>query len=64
MQPRSKSQQKRMKAIKEQLEFNFENVDPVCRMHGCMQRQHFKTIRELQAIIGKLEEKLSAYEQS
>jgi hypothetical protein len=53
----------RLNEIKEQLEFNFKNVDPVCRAHGCMQNQHFKTIRELQAIIGKLEEKLRAYEQ-
>ena len=46
----SKSQQKRLDV---QLELDFR--DPVCQAHGCMQQQHFKTIRELQKIIANLE---------
>lgn len=47
-----------------QLEFDFDKVDPVCRMHGCMQQRHLRSIRQLQDVIAKLEEKLRAYEQS
>ena len=48
----------------EQMEFDFDKIDPVCRMRGCMQQQHFRSIRQLQQVIAKLEEKLRAYEQS
>lgn len=36
--------------------------DPVCKAHGCMQSQHFETIRKLQAIIAKLEGELDAFD--
>jgi hypothetical protein len=36
--------------------------DPVCKMHGCQQQKHLRSIRELQAIIAKLEEELDDFD--
>jgi len=37
------------------------DVDPICQQQGCMHHRHFTSIRELQALNEKLEEKLRAY---
>lgn len=39
-------------------------MDPVCRMEGCMHQAHHRTIRQLQGIIARLEEKIRVHEKS
>ena len=39
-------------------------MDSICRREGCMHQAHHRTIRHLQDIIAKLEEKIRVYEKS
>lgn len=43
-------------------QFDLFEPDPVCVVHGCQQQKHLRSIRELQAIIAKLEEELDAFD--